>query len=129
MVSASAQADHGTFELLGAEGLVISGALVILLSLLFDLTEIAAIGSISVLFVHAVTHIGHLKIIPKTGASYFLVLIAAVLCLAAMVLALIYVNGKSNQISLILLSFLIISGSIEFFLQKIYKREVKPRIM
>ena len=101
------------------EGLVISGALVILLSLLFDLTEIAAIGSISVLFVHAVTHIGHLKIIPKTGASYFLVLIAAVLCLAAMVLALIYVNGKSNQISLILLSFLIISGSIEFFLQKI----------
>jgi amino acid transporter len=110
------------------EGLVISGILVIVLSLLFDLTEIAAIGSISVLFVHAVTHIGHLKIITKTGASKILVLIAIVLCLVAMVLALIYVNEQSNQVSLILLGFLVIAGSIEFFLQKIYKREVKPRI-
>ena len=111
------------------EGLIISGILVIVLSLLFDLTEIAAIGSISVLLVHAVTHIGHLKIVAKTGASYLLVLIAAVLCLAAMVLALVYVNGKSNQVGLVLLSFLIIAGAIELFLQKIYKREVKPRII
>jgi len=110
------------------EGLVISGLLVIVLSLLFDLTEIAAIGSISVLFVHAVTHIGHLKIIKQTGASFLLVLIAIVLCLAAMVLALIYVSEKSNQVGFVLLGFLLIAGSMEFFLQKIYKREVKPRI-
>ncbi|MGD8593778.1 MAG: APC family permease [Gammaproteobacteria bacterium] len=110
------------------EGLVISGLLVIVLSLLFDLTQIAAIGSISVLFVHAVTHIGHLRIISKTGASYLLVLIATILCLAAMVLALVYVQEKSNQIGLILLGFLIFAASIELFLQKIYKREVKPRI-
>ena len=110
------------------EGLVISGILVIVLSLFFDLTEIAAIGSISVLFVHAVTHVGHLKVISKTGASYPLVLIAVVLCLAAMVLAFVYVNEKSHQVGLILLGFLVIAGSTEFFLQKIYKREVKPRI-
>ena len=111
------------------EGLVISGILVIVLSLLFDLTEIATIGAISVLFVHAVTHIGHLKILGKTGASYLLVLIAIILCLTAMVLALVYVNGKSNHVSFILLGFLIIAGFTEFFLQKIYKREVKPRII
>jgi amino acid transporter len=111
------------------EGLVISGVLVVVLSLLFDLSEIAAIGSISVLFVHAVTHIGHLKIIVKTGASSVLVLIAAVLCLTAMVLALVYVSGKSSQVGLILLGFLLIAGSTEFFLQKIYKREVRPRIL
>jgi len=110
------------------EGLVISGILVVVLSLLFDLSEIAAIGAISVLFVHAVTHIGHLRIISRTGASYLLVLTSAVLCLAAMVLAFVYVNQKSNQVGLILLGFLIIAGSTEFFLQKIYKREVKPRI-
>ena len=110
------------------EGLVISGVLVIVLSLLFDLTEIAAIGSISVLFVHAVTHIGHLRIITKTGASTLLVLIAIVLCVSAMVLALIYVNGQTNQVGLVLLGFLIIAGSTELFLQKITKREVKPRI-
>jgi amino acid transporter len=111
------------------EGLVISGILVIVLSLLFDLGEIAAIGSISVLFVHAVTHIGHLRIINKTGASYPLVLIAVILCLTAMVLALVYVNGKSSRVGLILLGFLVIAASTEYILQKIYRREVKPRIL
>lgn len=110
------------------EGLVISGMLVIALSLLFDLTEIAAIGSISVLFVHAVTHIGHLRVVKKTGASSLLVLLATVLCLSAMVLALVYVNQRSNRVGLVLLGFLIIAGSTELFLQKITKREVKPRI-
>jgi len=110
------------------EGLVISGMLVIVLSLFFDLSEIAAIGSISVLFVHAVTHIGHLKIISKTGASSSLVLTAALLCLAAMGLALFYVLGKSAQVGLVLLGFVLVAASTEIFLQKIYNREVKPRI-
>ncbi|MGD2117954.1 MAG: APC family permease [Chromatiales bacterium] len=110
------------------EGLLISGLFVIILSLSFDLTEIAAIGSISVLFVHAVTHIGHFRVIGKTGASSVLVLLAAALCLAAMILALVYVSEKSSQIGLTLLGFLAVAGGIEFFLQKLYKREIKPRI-
>ena len=110
------------------EGLVISGILVIVLAVLFDLSEIAAIGAISVLFVHTVTHIGHLRIISKTGASYILVIFAIVLCLAAMVLALIYVSKQSNQVVYVLLGFLGIAVSTEVILQKINKREVKPRI-
>lgn len=110
------------------EGLVISGLAVILLSLLFDLGEIAAIGSISVLLVHAMTHIGHLRIIAKTGASFALVAIAALLCLAAMVLALVYVTGKSNQIGLILLGFLLTAATTEVLLQKLHHRKVEPRI-
>jgi len=111
------------------EGLVISGFLVIVLSLLFDLREIAAIGSISVLFIHGITHIGHLKIISKTGASRVLVVIAALLCLAAMAMALFYVLGKSSQVGWVLLGFLLVASAMEIFLQKIYKREVKPRIV
>ena len=111
------------------EGLVISGILVIVLSLLFDLTEIAAIGSISVLFVHAVTHIGHLKVIAKTGASRILVVTAAFLCLAAMALALYYVLGKSGQVGWVLLGFFLVAAATEIILQKIHKREVKPRIV
>jgi amino acid transporter len=110
------------------EGLVISGILVIVLTLMFDLSVIAAIGSISVLFVHAVTHVGHLKIISKTTASYFLVLLAALLCFLAMILALIYVAGKSSQVGYILLAFPVASLLTEFVLQKIFKRKVKPRI-
>jgi amino acid transporter len=110
------------------EGLVISGALVIVLALLFDLSEIAAIGAISVLFVHAVTHIGHLRIISKTGASTIMVIFAIVLCLTAMVLALVYVSKQSNHVIFVLLGFLCIAVSTEFILQKTNKREVKPRI-
>jgi len=110
------------------EGLVISGILVIVLSILFDLSVIAAVGSISVLFVHAVTHVGHIKIISKTNASFPLVILAAVLCFIAMVLALIYVIGKSSQVGYILMSFIIIAVVTEFVLQKAFKRKVKPRI-
>lgn len=110
------------------EGLVISGIFVIVLSLIFDLTEIAVIGSICVLFVHAVTHVGHLKVISKTGASMWLVLMAAILCLVAMVLALIYVSEKSHQIGFVIVGFLAAAAAIEIFLQKIVRREVKPRI-
>jgi len=111
------------------EGLVISGVMVIVLSLVFNLSVIAAIGSISVLFVHAVTHVGHLRIITRTKASYAMVLLAALLCFMAMILALIYVTGKSSQVVYILMGFLIVSVLAELVLQKVFKREVKPRIM
>ncbi len=110
------------------EGLVISGLLIILLSLLFDLTEIAAIGSISILFIHAITHIGHLKIIAETGASRWAVLLAALLSLLAMALALIYVSQASGQVIYTLVGFVIVAAATEVALQKITKREVRPRI-
>jgi len=110
------------------DGLLISGLLIIILSVLFDLSEIAAIGSISILFVHTVTHIGHLKMTAETGASRILVLLAALFSLVAMVLALIYVSRQSGQVITILLGFVIVAASTEVFLQKITKREVTSRI-
>lgn len=110
------------------EGLVISGVLVIILSLLFDLGVIAAVGSISVLFVHAVTHLGHLRVIANTSASRAVVILAALLCLVAMALALVYVAGKSNQVVYILLCFLVVATFTEVIFQKVFHRRVKPRI-
>jgi amino acid transporter len=111
------------------EGLVISGILIIILSLLFDLSEIAAIGSISILFVHTVTHAGHLKIISKTGASRSLVFLAGFLSFSAMVLAIIYVSRESSHVVIILVGFVVVAAITEFLLQKIAKREVRPRIV
>lgn len=111
------------------EGLIISGILIIILSLLFDLSEIAAIGSISILFVHTVTHIGHLIIIKKTGAAWLLVAIAAMLSFVAMVLALIYIARVSDHIIYILVGFVLVAAMTEIFLQKITKREIKPRVV
>ncbi len=111
------------------EGLLISGVLIIILSLLFDLSEIAAIGSISILFVHAVTHIGHLKVISRTGASRLLVLLAAIFSLVAMALALVYVSKESSQVIMVLIGFVTVAVTAEIILQKIAKREVQPRIV
>jgi amino acid transporter len=110
------------------EGLIISGIFIIFLSLLFNLSEIAAIGSISILFVHTITHIGHLKIISKTGASVVLVSIAALLSLIAMILALVYVSKQSNHVIYILAGFILIAAMTEILLKKITKREITPRI-
>ncbi len=111
------------------EGLLVSGALVVILSLLFDLSEIAAIGSIAVLFVHAITHIGHLKLVKKTGASRFLVALAALFSLVAMGCALVYVSRESNRIVYTLTAFVLLAGIIEAVLQGLFKRKVRPRIV
>jgi hypothetical protein len=95
---------------------------------LFNLSEIAAIGSISILFVHTVTHLGHLKIITKTGASIMLVLLAALLCLGAMILALVYVFRQSGHVVGILGGFVFVAAITECSLQKITSRKIKPRI-
>ena len=110
------------------EGLVVSGLLIIILSLLFDLSEIAAIGSISILFVHSATHLGHLRLLAKTGASRVLVILAALLSIMAMILALVYVSKKSGNIIGILAGFVLLAAGTEIFLQKIVKREITPRI-
>ena len=53
---------------------------------------------------------------------------AIILCLTAMILALIYVSKQSGQIGYMLLGFLGIAASTEIILQKAHKRKVKPRI-
>ena len=111
------------------EGLVISGVLILIFSLLFDLSDIAAIGSISILFVHTVTHLGHLKLISETGGSRILVFIAAILSFSAMVLALIYVGKHSDHVPGILLGFVLVAAATEFSLKKIAKKEIKVRVI
>ncbi|MGJ8723244.1 MAG: APC family permease [Roseibacillus sp.] len=106
------------------EGLVISGIIIILLDLFFDLSQIAAIGSISVLLVHGVTHIGHLRRIKETGASYFVVLLAALVSLGAMILAIIYVSRESKDILISLGLFLLAAVVTEIILNKFFGRTV-----
>jgi len=110
------------------EGLIISGLFIIILSLLFDLSDIAAIGSVSILFVHTVTHIGHLKKVTETGASVLMVSLAAMLSLTAMILAIIYISKESGHILLMLTGFVCLALATEIILQKTRNRLVKPRI-
>ena len=110
------------------EGLIISGVLIIILSLLFDLSEIAAIGSISILFIHGVTHAGHLKLAKETGASKGIIILAMVLSFGAMLLALIYSAGNASGVLYTLIAFFVIAVVTEVLLQKLHKRLILPRI-
>ena len=84
-------------------------------------------GSISILFVHTITHIGHLRVIQQTGASRGLVWVAIVVSLAAMLLALYYQGRESIGIIWMLMAFLLISVITEYGLQKFARREITPR--
>ncbi|WP_432696101.1 APC family permease [Marinobacterium sp. YM272] len=110
------------------EGLIISGFLIIISLLLFDLSEIAAIGSISILFIHTVTHIGHLKLIAETGASRALVIVAIVFSVSAMILALDYVLKTADHVVSILIGFVVVAVVTEIALRIITRRELKPRV-
>ncbi len=110
------------------EGLLVSGILIILLALLFDLSEIAAIGSISILFVHAITHIGHLKLLRETGASRVVILLAILVTLTAAGLALDYASRSSDRVAVILGAFFAVSFSAEWLLHRLTGRRILPRI-
>ncbi|MDX1803398.1 MAG: APC family permease [Alcanivorax sp.] len=110
------------------EGLVVSGVLVVVLSLLFDLSEIAAIGSVSILFIHAITHAGHLRLARQTGASRPLLWLALVSCLAAITLSLIYISQASSRVLWVLAGFVIVALATELFMQLVIQREIRPRI-
>lgn len=110
------------------EGLIISGLLIIVVVLTLDLSKIAAIGSISILFIHAITHIGHIKLAKKTGASIFMLALATLFTVTAIILALIYVSKESHQVISILLGFVVTAIVTELILQKVFHRNIKPRI-
>jgi amino acid transporter len=61
------------------EGLVISSLLIVAFALFFNLSQIAALGSLSILVVHLFVHLGHLRLLPETGARGWLVVAAVAL--------------------------------------------------
>jgi len=107
------------------EGLIVSLFLTALMVIFLNLLQIAAVGSITVLFIHAVTHLGHLKIIHQTKASKLLVATALVVTLAVIVLFLIYSIKDSFTILYLFGGILAISILIELIIRLIINREVK----
>jgi len=110
------------------EGLLITGALVAVLTIGFDLSEIAAIGSISILFVHGITHLGHLRRTGETGAKPWLVVLAALVSFGAMALALLYVSRTAPGVVCLLVAFGLLAVALEWVLQRFASREVRARI-
>jgi len=109
------------------EGLIISAVFLVFLILFFDLKEIAAIGSISMLFVHALVHTGHLFKRKRTGASTTLLILAIVTMLIAIVLALQYTAKHIPNVGYYIAIGFFIAFLIEIALRIFTKRTIKQQ--
>lgn len=106
------------------EGLLVTVFFTALLIIFLNLLQIAAVGSITVLFIHAVTHLGHLKVIQQTKASKFLVVSALLTTMAVIVLFLIYSIEDSYTILYLFVGILALSFLIEIIIRSITNRKV-----
>ncbi len=109
------------------EGLLISLLLIIILTLFLDLSQIAAVGSLAILTLHCVIHIGHFKVIHKTGASPWLLGLAALSEFVVIVLALYHLSSASTMVILFFAALIVLSFLSEALLRAHLKREIKPR--
>ena len=111
------------------EGLIISAIFITLLILFFDLQEIAAIGSISMLFIHAFVHIGHLLKRKTTGDSVILLLLAISTMFGAIILALQYTSKHIPNVGFYIAAGFILALLIEVGLRLFTKRVIKQQTL
>jgi amino acid transporter len=72
------------------EGLLLTAGLVIVLTLAFDLSGIAMMGSAAFLLIYAAVNAGHLRVLKQTGASAVIVWLSLITCLAMFVALAVY---------------------------------------
>src|SRR5216684_3217429 len=71
-------------------GLLLTAALVVLVTLSFDLSGIAMMGSAAFLLVYAAVNAGHLNVLRETGASAIIVWLSLLTCLAMFAVLSVY---------------------------------------
>ena len=109
------------------EGLIISTLIITLLALFFNLGEIATIGSISMLFIHSIVHIGHLFKIRQTGASKLLIYLAIITIAAVIVLALHYSAKHIHHIGYYIAGAFVVAFLLEVILRLTTKRVIRKQ--
>ncbi len=109
------------------EGLLVSASLVIPLILFFNIIEITTVAAIVMLLIQGVTHIGHLRVIQKTQANYFLVLIAIFSLFGVAFLTLYSTYKESSGIVFYLVLMILFSIIVEFILRFYKKRVIRQQ--
>jgi amino acid transporter len=110
------------------EGLVISSGLIVVLAVFFDLHEIAAIGAVSILIVHLIVHLGHLRLLRETGASALMVILAVLANLAAILLSAVYLSRNHPALLAYIGGFFVLALAIEIMLRALTGRTVSTRV-
>ncbi len=115
------------------QGLVVSTIILIAMVLFFKLNEIAAVGSISILFIHGFVHIGHIFKVDKTKANRWLLILAIITIAIAIALALNYTSKHIPNVGLYIAVGFIIAFILEtllrLFTKRVVRRQIKPSIL
>jgi amino acid transporter len=109
------------------QGLVVSSVLIILLATFFDLSQIAAIGALSMLVIHLTVHIGHMRLLRETGAAPWLIGLAIVANAATIGLGAYHIAETAPRLLLWIAGFFLFGFATEFLLHFSTDREVKER--
>jgi amino acid transporter len=109
------------------EGLVVSSLLIILLAIFFDLSQIAAIGALSMLIIHLTVHVGHLRLLHETGAVPWIIFLAIVANAGAIGLGAYYLAGTSPRLLVWIGGFFGMALLTELLLHRLADRNVGKR--
>lgn len=99
-------------------GLLLTAAAVIVLTLVFDLSSIAMMGSAAFLLVYAVVNAGHLRVLKATGANAAIVWLSLITCLAMFALLATYTWQQQPAAIWALVAIAITS----FIVEAVYRR-------
>lgn len=109
------------------EGLIVSSALIILLAVSLDLSAIAEVGALIMLFIHTVTHIGHLRLIKHTRASAALVWLAVLGNGMASAAGVWHLIARDMQYLILIGGFLLAATAMKFALHSATGRVIRTR--
>jgi amino acid transporter len=99
-------------------GLILTAALVVLVTLFFDLSGIAMMGSAAFLLVYAAVNAGHLRVLDRTGANPVIVWLSLLTCLVMFAILGIYTYQQQPAS----IAALVIIAAASFAAEWIYRR-------
>lgn len=109
------------------EGLLVSAVIVSVLAVVFDLGQIAVLGAITILTVHMVVHLGHLRLVNQTGASRTIVAMAALSGAVAIGLTVLDTLQTSPVLVVFLVGFVCIAFGVEGLIRRQGVRTLRTR--
>ena len=105
-------------------GLLLTAGLVILVTLIFDLSGIAMMGSAAFLLIYAAVNAGHLNVLRATGASAVIVWLSLLTCLAMFAVLCVYTYQEQPAA----LAALVVIAAASFAAEWAYRRWTGRRL-
>ena len=112
----------------GTEGLIITSALVIILTNLLDLGKIAMLGSAAFLIIYAGVNIGHIKLRKETNGNLLLILVAILGNLISLGILIYYLIQHSVLTLVVLIILFVFSFLFEWIYEMFTARTMKVRV-